>query len=211
MSPSAGEGWMDWDAPKYLLDRPWLNGAFLSGPMLFPVSRSAGEGIILLPTEAGTHIAQVPYEGSKSPALKVAYEFQFAFNPVDDPDDFIAVKTAEATGAPVTWCSGHTCVDVFNATSGQTYTLTRRLANGVVTDPALPTDFATVVYLDGVIDPTAATVVGQTVTANDTGVIAVVYTPVHWVTVEVSESIPGKNRMALNVTLKEVVTGTFDA
>ena len=210
---SQPQGYQDWEDPLFLLTRPYLDGSLLSGPLFFTVQRTPSPGVISLPTGAGTNIIQGDFAGAKSPDTKVHYEFSLSFDPVDDQGDYRLIMAAIAKGRAVYFTAGHPVVDVYQAISGQTYVLTRPLALGIVPDVTLATDYATRIYLNDVLTPGAATVAGQGFTANNTGEIRIEYTPVHRVLIELSESILGKNHIALNVTLTEQVTagsGSFD-
>jgi hypothetical protein len=201
---------MEWEDPKYILDLPYLDGSFFARALIFPVSRKPDGGLIRLLTCAGTHIVQGDFVGSKSPLHKTPEEFTLAYDPVDSPDDHRLIRSAMAKGRSVYFCYGGRCTDVFDATSGSTYTLTRPEALSIVPDGSLSVDFTTRVWLNDVEDASKATISGQSVTANGTGELVIDYTPVYSVLLEWGEQLRGKNFMAETINLTEVLGGTFD-
>ena len=207
---SVHEPFNEWTDPVYLLDRPYLNGSFLSRQIPKPTQRKPVVGVIPLPTCAGTHVVQGDFAGAKSPNDKVEWEWTITFNPVDSQDDYELFMVAMAKGGPVYWTAGQPCVDTFNAVSGSTYKVSRPLADGIVPDGSLATDHAYKVYLDGVLTPSAASVSGQTVTAANTGEITIIYCPVHRVLLQMDEALTDTGVMGCQVTLTEIIVGPFD-
>jgi len=204
-------GYSYWD-PMFLVDPPWFDGAVLAAgglPLQQPIDFSPGPGVLLLQSHADTDILQVPYAGSKSPAQKSRLTFSFILLG-DFQEDYYRFKAARAKARPVYFCPGMRQVEAFDAISGTIYQLSRPLATGIVSGVS-EGSHPTLVYLNGVLTPSAATVAGQSVTANASGVILVRYTPVHQVVVaELREQIIEENRLDVAITLQEVVLGTFD-
>jgi hypothetical protein len=172
------------------------------------LSVAASDGVILLETLARTHIVQVPYRGTAAPLVGDKREFGVRFL-VDREEDFIRFELSRQVGRLIYFCPGLWLADIFPATSGSVYSLTRPLASAVVpgvTSITHPPRF----YLDGVEDANAATVTGQSVLANDTGELAVWYMPAFRVVIlGFGYEIADVNDLRVSTTLSEGVIGSF--
>ncbi len=202
-------GFNEWEPPR-LLDRPWLDGVFFQSFLPQPTKIDPREeSLFLIRTHAGTDIQASPFAGSASPLLKDPKKFTISYNPVDSSDDDDLIRSVRAKGSAVQFCCGWRCKDTFQATSGSVYLLSRPLASSAV--PGIDeTGYPTVVKLNGVVTPSAATVVGQTVTANATGLIEITYTPVHLVQPKgLAESLLQTGVLGLEFTLEEGILGDF--
>ena len=169
--PSPGYALFD---PLYLFDDLWFNGVFIPN---IGLSMEDAPGVIPLRTAGGTVILQRPFRGSLKPKNYDSKTFSFTVRATDE-DAWYTLKEARATGGVFYFGSGVRQVDIFAATSGTTYRLSRPLASGIVTGITSVTH-PTVVKLNGSVSPSSATVTGQNVLANATGTIAIIYTPVH--------------------------------
>jgi len=116
------------------------------------------------------------------------------------------IRSAGAAGTVFYFSPLDRRTDRFDATSGETYKLTRPLARGIVpwvTSLTHPDK----ILLDGVEDPSAATVSGQNVVANATGEIEVHYTPAYRVIWKrMSDSIPAANGFVVSFEFEEFVS-----
>lgn len=201
--PSTDQGYNSWD-DGYLQGGTYLAG--LAVPKLQAYKRTPHEGTLFgLRTHANTMIAHRLYHGVEAPRLRRGYDFSGTWV-IWDIDLIKAIRTATGSGQSFLFSPLDRCTDTFDATSGETYKLTRSVARGTVswvTSATHPDE----ILLDGVVDPTAATVSGQNVVANDTGVITVHYTPVYRVIGRlVSDDIPTNNGFDLNFNFEEFVT-----
>jgi hypothetical protein len=185
----------------YLLDEYYLDGAFIPAR---PVQSDPAPGLFALPTHGGTHVMQRPYRGEAKPKSYHALRFSLEVRAVDG-DSWKVMKRAKAKAAPFYFACGKRQTDTFPATSGSTYRLSRPLAAGIV--PGVnEAGWPTIVLLNGVEDPSAASVSGQNVLANDTGTITVEYTPVHLVYfVSFPEAIDEHNALDASVELEEIL------
>lgn len=168
--------WPDEGGPPFMTDEMYLNGVMLPWRQ---VDEEPAPSCWALPTEGGTHLFQRQYRGAVKPKDKSVLAFSFEFQ-VDDHVTWAALDEAKAQCAPFYFTAGIRKTDIFPATSGTVYRLTRPLAAGIVPGVTSLTH-PSIVKLNGVVDAGAATVSGQNVTANDTGTISVEYTPVHLV------------------------------
>lgn len=195
-------GWAEFAQP-YLFDQIYLNGSWVPQR---PVLRQEPfeESCWALPTAAGTHIFQREFRGDDAPKDKRALRFSFDVQ-ADTDLAWWALKEAKGTCAPFYFATGVRQTDTFAATSGSTYRLTSPIAAGIV--PGVTTvTHPHVIKLDGVVDPSAATISGQTLTANATGTIIVQYTPVHWVRIaQFPEEIAQHNDAVIAVVLEELL------
>lgn len=189
-------------AEPYLLDRIYIDGTWVDHRPGY--SQDLGPGCFPLPTHGGTHVFQRQYRGELKPKDKQVYQFRFPVR-ADGDAAWFALKKARAKCAPFYFTAGVRLVDTFPATSGNTYRLSRPLAVGIVPG-IIAGDYPTIIELDGVEDPSAATVTGQNVVANDTGTITVIYTPVHLVYFsQFSETISEHNADDLDIVLDEIL------
>lgn len=172
-------GWAHWPdsgGPPFMTDEMYLDGVMLPWRQ---VDEDLAQSCWALPTQGATHQFQRQYRGETKPKDKSVLAFSFDFQ-VDHHATWAALDNAKAKCAPFYFTSGIRRTDIFPAVSGTVYRLTRPLAAGIVPGVTALTH-PTIVMLDGAVDAGAATVSGQNVTANDTGTIAVEYTPVHLV------------------------------
>ena len=200
-------GYLEWDR-RVLVDYPYLDGRTLVGG--FPeITWEESEGLMVLKMYDGSHRTQTLYVGDKAPTLKSAFTFNFSML-YDDEEDYFRVVRAARRGAVVWWCPYLWTEEVFNVTNGNTYTLSRPIASSVVpgvTAVTHPTTF----YLDDTLDGGAASVTSQTVTAADTGELAVRYMPVFRVILANPQrfEVPETGALLGSVQLIECVSGDF--
>jgi hypothetical protein len=191
----------NWPEP-FRFDALYIAGTWV--PMREVQSEPTDAGCWALPTQGGTHQFQRPYRGEDKPkdlrSLRHTFQVQ-----ADSDAAWYALKKAKAKCAPFYFGDGARQVDVFPATSGTVYRLTSPLAAGIVPGIA-EDDYPTIVELDDVVDPSAADVAGQDVTANADGEIAIAYTPVHlvWFS-QLSESLEANNAATLNIVLDSIL------
>ena len=199
-------GYASWSKP-YLFDHFYVDDGFLVTASL-PIKVNPSTGVNLLVSRAGTATLQKPFRGSKAPDGYERLVFKISMK-ADSESDFYVFRRIKAKGAAVNFSPGMRMTDIFQATSGEVYTLSRPLASSVV--PGVnETTHPTTILLDGVSTPSAATVVGQAVTANSTGEIEVQYTPLFKVAVlSTSEQIAAFNDYPLEVELSELIQGVF--
>lgn len=197
--------------PPYFtpFDRPWLDGGYFETGTAHPTNWEPADNTIVLDNLAGGNILQLLYTGSKAPSLQQGYPFDMHWL-VAVQADFERLVAAKARGTPVQFCIGCRVCDSFLAISGQSYTLSRPVANGVVTgvtDLAYPQR----IVLNGVDTPSAGSVSAQTFTAAATGVIDVHYTPLHYVLVrKLAYNMLDENKMEITARLEEFISGSFD-
>lgn len=159
----------------YLLDEVYIDGAFT--PQWPGMSAEPSPGLWAIPTAGRTHKLQRQYQGDDKPKMYHCLKWSVPVAALAQTT-WEAFKRAWSRGGAFYFATGIRYPDLFPAVSGQSYKLSRPLALGIVPG-VTELDFPTIVRLDGVVTPSAATVVGQAVTANATGEIEVYYTPVH--------------------------------
>jgi len=210
---SGTDGFMTWDPPFGHAGLPadgsiYLDGYFHRDWPEAGIEWRADDGVILIPMLAGNNVVQVPYRGSKAPLIGDKQVFTGGFL-VDQEEDFKQIEKAIAKGRAVYFCPGLWRVEMFPAVAGSTYTLTRPLAAGIVPNVTAITHPLTL-WKDDVEDTNCATVAGQTVTAVETGEIAVRYMPAFRVVfTEYSRAIAGVNDLGVTFALSEFVDGDF--
>lgn len=201
----ASGGYLYW-TQNWFDQQPWLDGRQLSavgGPS--QISWTSASGLIIVPTCAGTHVLQRPYYGTDAPSDRRRLAFQLSML-CDDYDDYRALARAAARGSAVNWWPGVYATEVFTITNASTYKLARPVAWSTITGVTAVTHPLDM-YLDGVQDLTAATVSGQTLTAADSGVLEVHYSPVFKVVVlDLAQEVSEPNLMMVSCTLEEVLT-----
>ncbi len=186
----------------YLLDRAYFDGTWIEQ---VPFSMEPAPGVWALPTEGGTDFLQRKFRGAEKPADYNKLRFNLTIR-AGYQVMWQAVKRARSKARAFYFCSGVRWPDTFPATAGSEYRLSRDQAAGIVPDVSDLTHPA-VIQLDGVDDPSAATIVGRDVTANASGELTIFYTPVHRVViVSFPESITEHNSADLQVGLEEVLT-----
>lgn len=169
---------------------------------------SPEDGVILLPTHGPNNILHVPYRGSKAPLRGDKTRFTAPLL-ADYQEDFEAIEAARAVGRAMVWCPGIWPTEAFQAIEGEEYLLTRPIAHGIV--PGITTVTHPLrIKLNGVLDEDAADVAGQTVTANATGELTVMYLAAFRVVVmEYARAVPRGNDFEISLILEEVVQGDF--
>lgn len=201
--PSTDQGFNSWE-DGFLQGDGYLNG--LAIPKFRAYKRDPQEGTLFgLKTHANTMIAQRLYHGVEAPRLRQGFNFSGSWK-LWSKEVAEAIREAVAIGEPFLFCPLDRATDVFDAVSGSSYKLTRPVARDTVgwitalTHPDL-------IKLDGVEDSGAATISGQDVTANDTGVITIHYTPIYEVIGKtVSHDIPANNEFNVSFLFEEFVT-----
>jgi hypothetical protein len=198
--------------PAFVLpsSQVWLDGAYLAVAGKRPWDRDEAPVGTVLQMHDGSNIVSVVYRGDKAPDAYDKRNITITALAADE-GDYWAIRKAKAKGTAVWYADGIRVGDVFTATDTETYTLSRRRAKGLVTGVD-ETGYPTRIYLDGVLDGTAATIGAdeQTVTAADTGEIEIRYTAAFKVfVVEMSERQAAHNQVEMTLTLEEVITGDF--
>lgn len=184
-------------------------GLYLAGlevPKLQAYRRDQQEGTLWgLKTHANTMIAQRLYHGPEAPRLRRGYNFSGKWL-IWDRAFIEKIREATGSGEPFYFAPLDRATDTFDAVSGETYKLVRPLARGIVPWVTAVTH-PDGIELDGVVDLAAATVSGQNVVANDTGVITVHYTPAYKVIGKtISDDIPTNNGYDLSFMFEEFVS-----
>jgi hypothetical protein len=201
---SGGGGYLEWNA-EFLVGNPFFDqSALLRG--YSALSWKESDVIFSLLTHAGTHILQKPYYGANRPLECPSFEFQASFEAGSETDYFL-IRRAKRRGAAVYFCPYLWTEEVFDATSGEDYYLTRPLADGIVTG-VTSTTHPLRIFLDDVEDngSPSATVSGQTVTAGATGILAIRYMPVFKVVVSgLSDSLPAINGLDWQCSFNEAI------
>ncbi len=154
-------------------------------------------------THANTHVTQKLYHGAEAPRLRQGFDFVGKMQ-VGAQDIADALRDAEVNGTYFLYTPLDRRTDIFDATNGNSYLLTRPLASSIlaVDESSHPTE----ILLDGVVDPSAANVAGQSVAAQATGVITIRYTPIYRVlALECTVSVPKFNAYDVDYRFSEVV------
>lgn len=201
---SNDEGYLSWDDGFLQGEAAYLNGLRVPKLQSFEANPQAAT-LWGLRTHANTMIAQRLYHGPEAPRLRRGLDFTGTWN-VWSKEFAETIRSAGAAGTVFYFCPLDRRTDRFDATSGETYKLTRPLARGIVSWVTALTH-PDKILLDGSVDPTAATVSGQNVVANATGEIEVHYTPVYRVIGKrMSDSIPTANGYVLSFEFEEFVS-----
>lgn len=201
-------GYLYWTS-RHLKDYFYLDGKTWTvheGFDSIEIAESKESALTVIPTAAGTHVLQKPfyYPYWNRSAGRMMYEFQFDILGFDE-EEFYRLKRASARGAAVYFVPFLWVEEVFGATDGDSLLLTRPVAWGIATGCTSGTHPASF-FLDDVLDPSCASLTGQTLSALDTGTIAVRYTPAFRVIFTgFSERYDGVNRVVASVSLREVV------
>lgn len=194
-------GFAGFDEP-YLFDRIFLDGTFI--PQWPGLKADAAPSLFLLPTHGRTHIIQRPFAGSVKPKDYHALVFTVPTQAVDQAS-WYRLKRAKAKGGAFWFAPGIRQVDVFPATNGAPFRLSRPLATGIVTGITALTH-PTIIFLDDEEDPSAATVSGQNVTANADGELAIEYSPAHRVVLtRFPETIEEHNKATATIVFEELL------
>lgn len=202
--------WHEKSGTYQFLDSFYLNGKFFAclPEEDNPYGEQDVEGAVILVGLDGSGIIQVPFRGDAAPLNLDRKSFSFGFL-VDSEDDFIALQFAKAAGEPVPFCSGSWVTEMFPATAGQTYSLSRPSADSVL--PSMPgVDLTPKIYLEGERSDGSASVVGSRVTALATGRIGVYYMPVYYVGfTSLSKTLQAYNNFVIQAEIVEVGISNF--
>jgi hypothetical protein len=178
--------------------------------------------LILRASHAGTALQHKAFLGSKAPANRDPKTMPCTII-ADFEDDFYHVLELQAGGALFDFAPGGPPLKekFWGVTAGSQWLLNRRL--GRMVSPAILEAFHPVyhgpldtrIYLNGVLDPTAATIGidGRSVTANEEGDLVILYSPAFAVEMlgglQIGVDLVG--RMTLSFTLQEhILPGDFD-
>lgn len=199
-NPGSGTG-------GWLYEKPWMGTAFTQRKM-FIFGFDAGLGSSLVQTHSGNHSHVGIYRGTKAPDEYSRYIFNVTFRHREYAD-LTLLQRLYRSGNTFDFSVGIRTTDEFTATSGQTYTLSRPIAAGVVTGITTSTH-PHEILLNGSSNPSAASIATQTVTANNTGTITVTYTPLFSVKMtSFNTSFPGEGIMDTTFVLEESIEGDF--
>lgn len=199
------QGYARWD-DGYLRPFCYINGLRINlGASAYTKTPQEGS-LWALKTHAGTHIVQRAYRGPEAPRERKGFRFTGRMQ-VNSQDRAEALRAACVHGGPFYFANLDRATDVFDAVIGEAYKLTRPLATSVLASEGVDeTSHPTKILLDGVVDPTAASITGQVVTAADTGVLTIHYTPIYRViTLDWAETIEKFNAFDFDFTFEEVV------
>ena len=202
---SNDQGYLHWETPHYNPDTAYIDGFFVPTGMQGISKKPQASTLFHLKGHANNSILQCLYFGPEAPQRRDGIDFTLNFQVF--LDDLLAkIRSIGSRGSWFYFCPFDRAADTFDAVSGETYKLVRPIARGVVAG-VTSTTHPEVIYLDGTVDPTAADVSGQNVTANSTGLITVDYTPVYKVVLlgDVTESVGEINEILVSMTLNEVV------
>lgn len=197
------EGWgRDWTDGTFR-GALYINGEYLpaGGVALQKVPQPSH--LFAIKTHANTDVLQRLYHGAEAPRLRRGYDITGKFQ-VYSQELAEKLRECESLGTYFLFAPLDRVTDVFDAVNGESYKLVRPLASSVVSGVSESTH-PTKILLDGVEDPTAATITGQTVDANETGVITIHYTPVYKVRALMVEDFPKFNGYDVNFTFSETV------
>lgn len=155
-------------------------------------------------THANTDVLQRLYHGVEAPQRRQGFDIsgQLRMFAQEQAESF---RETMAVGTYFMFAPMDRAVDTFSAVSGTSYLLTRPLASSVI-GSVTESDHPTIVKLDGVVDPTAANVVGQAVSALATGVLTIHYSPIYRMIVQsFEESVEKFNDLTFDFTFQEIV------
>jgi hypothetical protein len=198
------EGFLGWDDSFLQGEAAYLDG--LRVPQVKGLEVAPQEGTLWgLRTHANTMIAQRLYHGPEAPKTRRGIDITGSWK-VFSKEFAEKLRSCAAAGAVFYFAPLDRRTDRFDAVSGETYKLTRPLARSIVPWVSA-VSHPDKILLDGVVDPTAATISGQNVVANDTGEIEVHYTPIYRVIGRrMSESIQQANSFVVSFEFEEFVT-----
>lgn len=199
------QGYIYWPTPHYDPDTVYLDGLLVETG-LQGISKKPSSGTLFhMKSHANTSILQRLYFGPEAPqrrdGITFSLEFQVFADDLAEKIRSVAVRSSWFYFTPF-----DRQTDIFDAVSGEAYKLTRPLARSIVSGVTSVTH-PDLVYLDDVLDGAAATVSGQTLTANSTGVIRIDYTPIYKVVLlgDIDERVGETNELLMSLTLEEVV------
>jgi hypothetical protein len=190
-----------------MLEAQYLDGVTLASKQP-PRRIDDAEAAAIVHMHSGVSHMFVHYRGSKASDGYERRTFQLDVQG-EESDDYWAWRKAKAKAVPVWFADGMRTNAVFTATSAGVYTLSPRLADGIVTGVSEVT-YPTEIYFDGARDDSKATIGADkaSITANDTGEIEVRYMPVRKIAVlHVPEDFRDHNDMALGILFEELVAG----
>lgn len=209
MSPPTG-GYVAWDHTTLATEPTNKNFYFgtrwFSGWVPLGFQRNPSLGATVIPTHASTHKVHLPFTGLVTPSQMRSYTFSFEWL-ADSQQDWYDLKAASVSKRVIDFCPVLWEVDEFSpVVDEEEYRLSRRTARSVIaaiTSITHPDAFT----LDGADAPSAATISGQTLTADASGTVLVArYVPVYRVVVSrFDEAIAEINDMRANVELTEVI------
>lgn len=196
---------------QWMRAQPYLDGVAIDffDPEYSPTWQEDSGGAILLPTHAGTHRMQSIYLG-ESRALDFSPQtFNFGCLIATEEDAF-RIERAKRRGRRVVFAPWIWVEEVFAATDGQTYTLTRPVAYGIDAD-VTAISYPVKAFLDDVSSDASITLAGgslpQTFTAEDTGEIAVRYPPAFRMRISSLQRVMKTvNGLVYTVSLEEAVS-----
>lgn len=199
-------GYLEWTDPYFDPDVVYIDGEEFSTGIQKISKRPAESTLFHFKSHANTSILQRLYFGSAAPQRMDSVVFELEFQV------FLQSLKRKLSSLGKKKSAFYLCpfdreIDVFDATSGSSYKLMRPLASSVISGVTSVTH-PTVFILDGAEDPSAASVTGQTVTANSTGVLEVHYTPIYRCIVlgDWSEAVNEVNEIICQATIEEVVS-----
>lgn len=191
--------------------QPYLDGVKLDhfDPEYSPAWEEDSGGAILLPTHAGTHRMQSIYLGSSRALDYSPMRFSFGCLIASEEDAF-RIERAKRRGRRVVFAPWIWVEEVFAATDGGSYTLTRPVAYGIDTD-VTAVSYPIRAFLDDVSSDASVTLASgtlpQTFTAEDTGEIAVRYPPAFRVRISSLQRVMKTvNGLIYTVSLEEAVS-----
>lgn len=198
------EGWgKDW-TDGFMLGGLYINGTtFLVNIQHSKVPQEST--LFALKTHANTHILQRLYHGPEAPQRRQGFDFSGQMR-MYSQEQAEAIREAMSLSAAFLFAPMDRATDTFNAVNGTSYKLVRPLASSVI-GAVTEANHPTIVKLDGVEDPSAANVSGQTVAALDTGVLTVHYTPIYkMICQSFTESVEKWNDFTFDYLFQEVVS-----
>jgi len=129
-------GYLSWDVPilrAFVDDRSfYLGSRFYVSPIPLGISRNPSPGANVVATHAKTHKVQIPYTGTGRPDQRRAYTFTMDWQ-ADDEDDYFELLSRGVSSEILDFCCFWWVADRFApVTSGSTYQLSRRRADGLI-------------------------------------------------------------------------------
>ena len=205
-------GYLYWTA-RFLKDLPHLDGIDFTTPHeTLPEDiqwePQEEETSNVIPTKAKTHRVQTVALGTSAPIVRTSFRFSATLI-ANDENEYFRIWRASQRGATVNWVPFCWTEEIFNATSGSTYKLSRPVAWGI-SSSANSTNHPARIFLAAVEEPTPGdygTISGQTLTAATTGVITVRYVPAFKVVVNApSNAVPVSNGLEFSLEMREAIS-----
>lgn len=202
---SNNRGYLHWTTPHYDPDTVYIDGMFVETGMQGLSKKPSSGTLFHMKSHANTSILQQLYFGPEAPQRRDGVDFSVEFQVFVD-ELLEKLRSISSLSNWFYFCPFDRQADIFDAVSGSSYTLVRPLARSVVPGVTSVTH-PDLIYLDGVLDGAAASVSGQTLTANATGVIRIDYTPAYRVVLlgDITERIGDIGEILVSMTLNEVV------